>query len=106
MTAIGTVQSRHRQRPLSGLCLTSSVSYQGVILVLHSRLTLSCRHRVLHSGCPKGKSRVTQRYPREVLHGTTGRVRPTYWCTWTLIVVRESYQNHESRALRERRETR
>src|SRR4051812_43467121 len=64
----GTEQSRHRQRPLFGLCLvTASVSYQGVILVLHSRLTLSCLHRVLNSGCPKGKSRVTQRYPREVL---------------------------------------
>src|SRR4051812_1662481 len=68
MTATGTVQSRHRQRPLSGLYLvTASVSYQGVILVLHSRLTLSCRHRVLNNGCPKGKSRVTPRYPREVL---------------------------------------
>src|SRR3954468_8201161 len=62
------VHCRHRYRPLFGLCLvTSSVSYQGAILVLHSRLTLSCRHRVLNSGCPKGKSRVTQRYPREVL---------------------------------------
>src|SRR3954464_13615390 len=68
ITATGTVPSRHRRRPLFGLCLvTSSVSYQGVILVLHAGLTLSCRHRVLNSGCPKGKSRVSLRYPREVL---------------------------------------
>src|SRR3954465_9173591 len=61
------VQSRHRQRPLSGLCLvTSSVSYQGVILVLHPRLTLSCRHRVLSTVVLKVRSRATQRCPREV----------------------------------------
>ena len=64
----GTVQSRHRQRPLSGLCLvTSSVSYQGVIFVLHSRLTLSYRPRVLTTVVLKVRSRATQRCPREVL---------------------------------------
>src|SRR3954462_14701197 len=68
ITATGTVQSRYRRRPLFGLCLvTAGVSYQVVILVLHSRLTLSCRHRALNSGCPEGKGRVTPRYPREVL---------------------------------------
>src|SRR3954471_16788713 len=60
--------STHRQRPLSGLCLvTSSVSYQGVILVLHSRLTLSYRHRVLETVVLQVRSRATQRCPREVL---------------------------------------
>src|SRR3954469_10386505 len=31
--------------------------------------------------------------------GTTGRVQPVYRCAWPLIVGRESYQNHESRAI-------
>src|SRR3954466_3347733 len=91
--------SRHRQRPLSGLCLvTSSVSYQGVILVLHSRLTLSYRHRVLTTVVLQVRSRATQRCPREVLRrddreGTTsvpGCLAPAPW-------PRE-LPNHESRA--------
>src|SRR3954463_16103086 len=108
MTTTGTVQCRHRQRPLSGLCLvTTSVSYQGVILVLHSRLTLSCRHRVLSMVVLKGNSRATQRCPRAVYHRERqGGYDRRYWRAWPLLVSRESYQNHESRALRERLETR
>src|SRR3954467_8790357 len=53
---------------LPGLCLvTSSVSYQGVIFVLHSRLTLSYRHRAVTTVVLKVRSRATQRCPREVL---------------------------------------
>src|SRR3954464_9739602 len=101
ITVTGTVQCRHRQRPLSGLCLvTSNVSYQGVILVLHSRLTLSCRHRVLSTVVLKVRSRATQRCPRVVYRrerqGGYGR---RYWRAWPLLVSRESYQNHEIRAL-------
>src|SRR3954463_11550772 len=91
-------------QPLFGLCLvTPSVSYQGVILVLHSRLTLSCRHRVLTNGCPKGKSQVTQRYPREVLRRDDREGTTDVLVYLNLIVVRESYRNYESRALREHR---
>src|SRR4051812_12277375 len=81
----GTEQSRHRQRPLSGLCLvTSSVSYQGVILVLHSRLTLSCRHRVLSTvvlkvrfGRPNGaRERYIDENDREGTTDVTGVLGP------------------------------
>src|SRR3954464_14823768 len=96
------VQCKHRLRPLPGLCLvTSSVSYQGVILVLHSRLTLSYCHRVLETVVLQVRSRATQRCPREVLRrddreGTTSVpvcLAPDRW-------PRE-LPNHESRALPE-----
>src|SRR3954471_17100149 len=81
-------------RPLSGLCLvTSSVSYQGVIFVLHSRLTLSCRHRVLSTVVLKVRSWATQRFPRAVYHRERqGGYDRRYWRAWTLLVSRESYQ--------------
>src|SRR3954467_418412 len=87
---------------LPGLCLvTSSVSYQGVIFVLHSRLTLSYRHRAVTTVVLKVRSRATQRCSREVLRrddreGTTSvpvYLAPDRW-------PRE-LPNHESRALTE-----
>src|SRR3954465_6894608 len=100
-TATGTVQSRHRQRPLSGLCLvTSSVSYQGVILVLHSRLTLSCRHRVLSTVVLKGKkSGDPTVLARGISSGTTGRVRSTLLACLAPARISRELPNHESRAL-------
>src|SRR3954468_11190115 len=101
ITVTGTVQCRHRQRPLSGLCLvTSSVSYQGVILVLHSRLTLSCRHRVLSTVVLKGKkSGDPTVLARGISSGTTGRVRPTLLACLAPARISRELPNHESRAL-------
>src|SRR3954465_7466102 len=94
ITATGTVQSRPRRRPLSGLCLvTASVSYQGVILVLHSRLTLSCRHRVLSTVVLKVRSQATQRCPRAVYRRERqGGYDRCYWRAWPLLVSCETYQ--------------
>src|SRR3954471_24584240 len=94
ITVTGTVHCRHRLRPLSGLCLvTSCVSYQGVIFVLHSRLTLSCRHRVLSTVVLKVRSRATQRCPRAVYRRERqGGYDRRYWRAWPLLVSRESYQ--------------
>src|SRR4051812_47356203 len=79
--------------PTSALRATSSVSYRGVILVLHSLLTLYSRPRVLNHGCPKGKKSGDPTVPASgIATGTTGRVRPTYWRAWPLLVFRESYQ--------------
>src|SRR3954464_15167242 len=101
ITVTGTVHCRHRLRPLSGLCLvTSSVSYQGVIFVLHSRLTLSCRHRVLSTVILKRKNSGDPTVPaRGLSSGTTGRVRPTLLACLAPARISRELPNHESRAL-------
>src|ERR1041385_763678 len=104
----GTVQCRHRRRPLSGLCLvTSSVSYQGVIFVLHSRLTLSYRHRVLSNGCPKGKKSGGPTVPASGI--ATGRQGGHDQCPgvrgpWSLAVrVTKPRKSSSTRSTRETR---
>src|SRR3954468_8559806 len=48
----------------------------------------------------KVRSRVTQRCPRAVYRRERqGGYDRRYWRAWPLLVSRESYQNHESRAL-------
>src|SRR3954464_9280184 len=64
----GTVQSRPRFKPLPRLCrATSSVSYRGVIIVLHSLLTLYAALGSRTMVVLKGKNRAPQRCPRGVL---------------------------------------
>src|SRR4051812_15423220 len=56
------VQCIHRLRSLPRPCrATSSVSYRGVILVLHSLLTLYSRPRVLNHGCVRPDMRYCSR---------------------------------------------
>src|SRR3954471_23348425 len=96
-------------KALSGLCLvTSSVRYQGVILVLHSRLTFSCRHRVLSTVVLKVRSRATQRCPRALYRRERqGGYDRRYWRAWPLLVSRESYQTtKKSSSTKSTRETR
>src|SRR4051812_36507975 len=99
ITVAGTVHCRHLLRPLPRLCrATSSVIYRGVILILHSLLTLYSHPRVLNMTVLKVRSHATHWSPRVVLRrdnreGTTGVqvcLDPDRW-------LRE-LPNHESRA--------
>src|ERR1041384_3017483 len=86
----------------------SSVSYQGVILVLHSLMTLYSRSRYLSTVVLKVRSRATIRCPRAVLRRERqGGCDQRFLRAWPLLVSRESYQTtKKSSSTKSTRETR